>query len=239
MQGLLFFTIGSTALRIQTIASTAPPFLSELNGTQVDSFTLNTSQMQNAIQTYELQPEQRFDRVVMTFNGSSQNFREVEIFAHQPDLAFNEASFTLNENIDGSGTPHIVGSVSAQTNENVTYSFMNGTLADGDFRIDANSGQITYVGGPLDYEAITQVNLAPDATITTNITDWAQLNNTTETAIAAMVDGVKSTSGQLNYAVHPYNADGDNINFSLDRVYDNGSFIFYNRVGGLCGCRPH
>ena len=45
-----------------------------------------------------------------------------------------------------------------------------------------------------------------------------------------MVDGDTSTSGALDYAVHPTSANGRNITFSYDETYRDASFVFHSRT---------
>ena len=75
-------------------------------------------------------------------------------------------------------------------------------------------------------------NIAPVATLTTNITSW--LSGGTQTNLDEIVDGNKSTvdDGNNDYAIHPLGANGQNITFTLDGVFNNGSFEFYNRTSG-------
>ena len=128
-------------------------------------------------------------------------------------------------------TPVAVGQVTASAHTTVSYRFANGTQAEGDFRIDATTGAITYVGSGEDYEAGNQsTNTAPDADISTDITQWHVSNGGEAAALASMVDGNKNTGGNANYAVHPLDADGKHITFALNEAHQEGSFLFYNRT---------
>jgi hypothetical protein len=69
--------------------------------------------------------------------------------------------------------------------------------------------------------------------IKNNITFWDDFNNFTSASnIARMTDGNTSSSGALDYAVHPLDADGKYILFDFKGVhYNNGSFKLFNRKG--------
>jgi hypothetical protein len=68
------------------------------------------------------------------------------------------------------------------------------------------------------------------ATISTNITHWHA--NDTKANIERMTDGNTSSSGALDYATHPKNANGKHILFDFGEAnYSNGSFKLYNRKG--------
>jgi len=76
-----------------------------------------------------------------------------------PVGALPSYAFTLAENADGSTTAVTVGTVSA-TDQDVSdrplsYRFANGTQESGDFRLDATSGVVSYVGSGEDFEGAT------------------------------------------------------------------------------------
>ena len=136
--------------------------------------------------------------------------------------------FTLAENTAGDGTAVALGQVSANGHTTVSYNFVNGTQADGDFRIDSSSGAITYVGTGENFEAgSTPSNIAGAASLSTTVPQFYQA--TENEALASMVDGNISTSGADDYAVSPQNADGATITFDFDENYADPTFIFHNR----------
>ncbi|XDZ65498.1 cadherin domain-containing protein [Alphaproteobacteria bacterium LSUCC0684] len=76
--------------------------------------------------------------------------------------------FMLDEHANGSGTAVAVGTVSASDQDagdsTLTYRFVNGELSSGDFRIDASTGDISYVGTGEDFEeGNKRFNLAVEA----------------------------------------------------------------------------
>ena len=136
--------------------------------------------------------------------------------------------FNLAENAAGDTTAVSLGQISANGHTTVSYSFANGTQADGDFRIDSSTGAITYVGTGEDYEeGVSPANIAGSASLSTTVTTFYQA--TVDQALASMVDGNTSTSGADDYAVNPQNADGETITFDFNENYTDPTFIFYNR----------
>ena len=163
---------------------------------------------------------------VITINGYTDPFVTIA----QP------STLNLAENNAGDVTPVSVGQVSATGHTTVSYSFSNGTQADGDFRIDSSTGVITYIGTGENYESDTsESNIAPSATLSTTVPNW--FNNTEAGSLAAMVDGSTSTAGANNYAVHPKNADNQTITFDFDDNYRDPTFVFYSRTGAGAASR--
>ena len=67
--------------------------------------------------------------------------------------------------------------------------------------------------------------------VTTNISVWN--NGNTERNVKAITDGNTETKGGINdYQVHPLDADGKNITFSIKSpyYYKHGMFVLYNRT---------
>lgn len=137
---------------------------------------------------------------------------------------------SLTENQAGDVTAIALGQIQADGYETPTYRFTNGSLAQGDFRIDPDSGAISYVGSGFDRETPQNTaNIAPIAALSTDVPEWHI--GDAEDNLAAMVDGNISSAGTDNYAVHPRYAHGHHITFDFDDKYTDPTFVFYNRVG--------
>ena len=80
------------------------------------------------------------------------------------------------------------------------------------------------------FDLIVGSNIAPQATLTTTLTSFHSNNGGVSGALASVTDGNTSSSGSSDYAIHPFNADGQTMTFDLDETYMGGSFLFYNRV---------
>ena len=124
------------------------------------------------------------------------------------DITFSApAAMSIAENNDGSSSAVSLGQVQATASQAISYRFANGTQADGDFRIDANTGAVTYVGNGLNYEAGNQsANIVGSANMTTNVAEW--LSGTANDNFGRMRDGDTGSGGSNNFAVHPRDADG-------------------------------
>ena len=136
------------------------PMAERINGSTVtfnkDGTAVHTTTLQHTrgifVEIVEPATSVVFDEVILTFDGSSQNFREIEIHA-VPVIDFEVNSNPITENIAGNVNPVALGEVIGESATAVSYSFANGTTLDGDFRIDASSGAVTYVGAGLDADA--------------------------------------------------------------------------------------
>ncbi|WP_180323583.1 hypothetical protein, partial [thiotrophic endosymbiont of Bathymodiolus puteoserpentis (Logatchev)] len=97
--------------------------------------------------------------------------------------------------------------------------------------VDGNNIDFGNISNGLDITPISKnlvLNSKGLATITTNVTSWH--NGGTAANISRMTDGNTSSSGVLDYAVHPNSANGKYILFDFKGVnYNNGSFKLYNR----------
>ena len=197
------------------------------NGSAVFTDTLLRTNEVGGIITLTPSADIVFDEVVLTFDGASQNFREVEILG-LPMVTFTSAeSFTINENTGNTS----VFTLAAAADAAVTYSFIDGTQTSGDYSINAQSGVITYNGSGFDFENSGMINRAPAASVTTTVESFLRYD--VATALANMTDGNLSSSGVDNYAVHPQNADGKNIVFSFTDDLVQGALLLHNRVGDL------
>ena len=66
--------------------------------------------------------------------------------------------------------------------------------------------------------------------MSTNVTHWHA--NDTKANIERMTDGNTSSSGALNYATHPNNANGTHILFDFGEAnYSNGSLSYITAKG--------
>ena len=195
------------------------------NGSDVFSGVLSHANEVNGTITLAPATNIVFDEVILTFDGDSQNFREIEIYG-LPMIEFTSAeSFTINENTGNAN----VFTLAATADAAVTYSFIDGSQVSGDYSINASTGVITYNGSGFDYENSQMVNRAPMASITTTISNF--LNFSVSDALDNMVDGNTSSSGADNYSVSPTGADGKNIVFDFGEALTQGGLRFYNRVG--------
>ncbi|MBA5249988.1 MAG: hypothetical protein FE834_10775, partial [Gammaproteobacteria bacterium] len=134
------------------------------------------------------------------------------------------------------------------TNGNVTKTldFTYIVQANDKFKGDFSIGSITLTdtkdaeGNAIDFSGIAKTIelgntpskniISPSnglATVTTNIDEWHI--NDTASSLRKMTDGNTSSSGMLDYAVHPLNADGKYILFDFNSDYKNVFFKLYNR----------
>ena len=185
-----------------------------------------------------------FNKVVLTFSGSEQNFTEIEIYGTPTPPTVTNVSIAGSDTVLTGGTDTLRATVTGiNAPQTVTWSSSNSivaTVSDSGVVQGISGGTVTITATSVADNSQTAtktivikavpINLASSATITTTVTDF--YNGDADTNIARLRDGVKdSTADDANtLLIHPSNADSQNFTFAWPgKLYNTGQFIFYNR----------
>ena len=170
----------------------------------------------------------------------------IQDVAEAPAFDAADYAFSIDENVDGSRDPVLLGAVAAGDPDGgaLAYSIVAGN-DDGAFAIDPESGSLSYVGTGEDFEAVSARELTVRATDSVGATADADVTvavgNVDETpafdaadyafAIDENVDG--SRDPVLLGAVAAGDPDGDALAYSIVAGNDDGAFAIDPESGSL------
>ena len=240
----IFYNRGETRFHSRIDTSTVAFFHGE-NRVYIDTIL-------NAGATVTITPNDtiQFNKVVLTFSGGAQNFREIEIFGTPTPVTVDRVSIAGDYSIWVGHTAlfsaTVTGINASQTvfwsssDENVaTVDSITGEVrgvAEGTVTITSTSASDnTKTASKIIVIILEPPNIAPSAEITTTATEFFEhsargATGNVDSNIAVLIDGEKASDNLGDLFLAEPNANGKTLTFAWpNNLYYTGRFVFYNR----------
>ena len=223
-----------------------------INGSTVEFFNGNSSIYLDTISsggdTVTIAPAltARFNKIVLTFSGTDQNFREIEIFGTPTPATVDRISITGDYS---AWVGHTVLFSATITGTNISRTVKWSSSDENVATVDSITGVVTGVGAgtaeiiatsvsvPTETASKTiaivpvQTNVAPRADITTTVTEFWEGDSASN--VNKITDGVNSDARGMYADLK--NPQGKDVTFAWpSNLYHTGRFVLYNREHSCC-----
>ena len=180
-----------------------------------------------------------FNKVVLTFSGNTQNFREIEIFGTLAPSIYDSVRIAGANSVFVGDTDTLRATVfGINVDQTVKWSSSNTSVATVDSTgvvTGKTAGTVTITATSTADTSkfatktisitIPPINIAPSAEITTTVTQFWQGDSASN--VGEITDGNKT----VEVIADLQNADGKNITFTWpSEFYTQGRFVYYNRI---------